>query len=415
MNVEKLIENVMRRNESSDFDLYGLIEYAVLMDEEYNAKEIDIDIIKKIIRIIDKPLSNSDIDYLEDEDKVYDDISLELSEISSKDKEKVKEGLKYLIDLYDSRKSIHWKKSDIQFEFHPKDEAVFKRLFILVGQANRYFYLNDKKEPIKNTWTRISFSMYSNLKACIFSSACYRENLKKGIKKIKLEIPFCEKYEDYSLEQIDNEIDDIEQHIFEEKQKRINLRVNFEITRIAKTKDVSFPLPSSTCIEKKTQIPESHTLTSEEEYKIGCDFYKEGVYEKALKHLTNSAEQGNDDARLEIVNIYYDDDVFFKLKHFPIWLNESFYQDNPKANFLLGYMYFLGKGVNQDFSKALLLWQKATTIGESKSQFCLSCMYRDGIGVENNIEKAKELWNKCKDSLTLSTINQLNEIFPRNL
>ena len=65
MDVEKLIKHVMRKNESSDFDLYGLIEYAVLMDEEYNAKEIDIDIIKKIIRIIDKPLSNSDIDYLE--------------------------------------------------------------------------------------------------------------------------------------------------------------------------------------------------------------------------------------------------------------------------------------------------------------------------------------------------------------
>ena len=83
MNVEKLVENVMTKYKSSI--LYGLIEYAILMDEEYHAKDIDIDIIKKIIKIIDEPLSYDDIDFLEDDVKeFYDDISLELSEISSK-------------------------------------------------------------------------------------------------------------------------------------------------------------------------------------------------------------------------------------------------------------------------------------------------------------------------------------------
>ena len=114
-------------------------------------------------------------------------------------------------------------------------------------------------------------------------------------------------------------------------------------------------------------------------------------------------------------DIYYDNELFFKLNNFPVWLNESHLLETAKANFLLGYIYFTGKEIEQNFSKALLFWQKAAIMGDTKSQFCLSCMYRDGIGVENDIEKAKELWDKCKDLLALSTINNLNKIFPRNL
>jgi hypothetical protein len=38
MNVEKLIENAMTKYKS--IDLYGLIEYAILMDEKYHVKDI---------------------------------------------------------------------------------------------------------------------------------------------------------------------------------------------------------------------------------------------------------------------------------------------------------------------------------------------------------------------------------------
>ena len=138
-------------------------------------------------------------------------------------------------------------------------------------------------------------------------------------------------------------------------------------------------------------------------------------FSKALEWYEKSAEQGNDNTRLDIINIYYDNELFFKLNNFPVWLNEPHLLETAKANFLLGYIYFTGTDIEQNFSKALLFWQKAAIMGDAKSQFCLSCMYRDGIGVENDIEKAKELWDKCKDLLALSTINNLNKIFPRNL
>ena len=48
MDFEKLIENAMTKYKS--IDLYGLIEYAILMNENSHVKDIDIDIIKNIFK-----------------------------------------------------------------------------------------------------------------------------------------------------------------------------------------------------------------------------------------------------------------------------------------------------------------------------------------------------------------------------
>ena len=81
-------------------------------------------------------------------------------------------------------KNQHWKKSNIQFEFHPKDEYVFKRLFVLVGVAHRYLYLKNTEKPIVSIWHLRNFNMNSNLKACIFSSTHYRKSMNKGLWKV---------------------------------------------------------------------------------------------------------------------------------------------------------------------------------------------------------------------------------------
>lgn len=207
MNVEKLIENVMTKYKSSN--LYGLIEYAILMDEEYHAKDINIDIIKKIIKIIDKPLSHDEIDFLEDDAKeFYDEISLELSEISSEDKEKVKEGLQYLINLYNSRKLIgerlhsvtiidstdrknNIKEKQVYLVFQPNDKNLFKKLLIEKKQAKRTIYYKNGQTKT-SYWNVRNFSIHSNLTANIKSSPLYKNAIENGIEKIIFEIEDCE-------------------------------------------------------------------------------------------------------------------------------------------------------------------------------------------------------------------------------
>lgn len=134
---------------------------------------------------------------------------------------KLLSGTESALDEVLQEKNQHWKKSNIQFEFHPKDEYVFKRLFVLVGVAHRYLYLKNTEKPIVSIWHLINFNMNSNLKACIFSSTHYRKSLNKGLWKVELKIPGVEKYENYSPEDINREIDEITRHIYKEQRSKI--------------------------------------------------------------------------------------------------------------------------------------------------------------------------------------------------
>ena len=170
-----------------------------------------------------------------------------------------------LIDDTVVRNKQHWKKSNIQFEFHPRNENVFKRLFILIGEAYRFFYLKNLDEPIFNIWHLTSFSMDSNLKACIFASTCYRENRTKGLYKIKLKIPGCEKYDDYSLEQVDQELEKIYQDVQQQQSNTHTKAIN-----IINSQD-----KSSKQNENNSTENDSACVAAEEQYEIGLEFYKE--------------------------------------------------------------------------------------------------------------------------------------------
>ena len=60
-------------------------------------------------------------------------------------------------------------------------------------------------------------------------------------------------------------------------------------------------------------------------------------------------------------------------------------------------MYDNGKGVKQDYFKAVELFRKACNGGESMGCNNLGVMYEDGKGVKQDYFKAKELFGKACD------------------
>ena len=57
---------------------------------------------------------------------------------------------------------------------------------------------------------------------------------------------------------------------------------------------------------------------------------------------------------------------------------------DAKAQFALGIMYRDGRGVAQDYDKALQWWRKAAELGLIDAQYALGNMYAGGSGVERN-------------------------------
>ena len=65
----------------------------------------------------------------------------------------------------------------------------------------------------------------------------------------------------------------------------------------------------------------------------------------------------------------------------------------------LGLMYLTGDGVEKDFDKAFVWFDKASQQNDPQAQMALGYMYLKGKGVQRNLTKAKELlFNSCANS-----------------
>ena len=65
-------------------------------------------------------------------------------------------------------------------------------------------------------------------------------------------------------------------------------------------------------------------------------------------------------------------------------------QGNRNAQYNMGYVYYHGEGVAQDYHKAIYWFRKASKQGEADAQTYLGIMYENGEGVsKNNVEAVK--------------------------
>jgi len=63
--------------------------------------------------------------------------------------------------------------------------------------------------------------------------------------------------------------------------------------------------------------------------------------------------------------------------------------NNPISQFLVGYCYKYGEGVEKNVHEAISWFKKATEQGHASAQYNMGCTYRDGDdGVERNIHEA---------------------------
>ena len=84
---------------------------------------------------------------------------------------------------------------------------------------------------------------------------------------------------------------------------------------------------------------------------------------------------------------------------------------NPKAEQLLGDLYYSGLGVKADKGKAAALYQRAANHGSSEAQYSLACMYEQGAGVEQNSEKARELFRNAAEKGHGEAMYSLGELY----
>ena len=114
-----------------------------------------------------------------------------------------------------------------------------------------------------------------------------------------------------------------------------------------------------TSVTVKPQNIDSPT-GAREQYELGDKFYYAKNYEQAVYWYRKSAEQGNASAQKD-----------------------------------LGYMYRLGKGVEQDYAEAVRLYRLAAEQGNALAQSNLGDMYEYGKGVARDLQEARKWYGKA--------------------
>ena len=70
-------------------------------------------------------------------------------------------------------------------------------------------------------------------------------------------------------------------------------------------------------------------------------------------------------------------------------------QDYPDSTFNLGFMYYRGYGVEQDYGKAIECYRRAADQGLPVAIFAVGDCYYLGNGVEKDIKQAKKWYKKA--------------------
>ena len=89
------------------------------------------------------------------------------------------------------------------------------------------------------------------------------------------------------------------------------------------------------------------------------------------------------------------------------WYLKSASQGNAEAQNNLGELYDKGKGVEQDSAKAFEWYLKAAEQGDAKGQFNVGALYHKGEGIEQSDSKAIEWYLKSASQGNNGAKNEL--------
>ena len=71
--------------------------------------------------------------------------------------------------------------------------------------------------------------------------------------------------------------------------------------------------------------------------------------------------------------------------------------NRTKDQLMLGYCFFNGMYVKQDYEKAFLWWTKAAELGSMEAQNVLGNCYQEGHGVERNLAEAVKWYRRASE------------------
>ncbi len=122
------------------------------------------------------------------------------------------------------------------------------------------------------------------------------------------------------------------------------------------------------------QITEAQRLVRE--------FKPEDAYAKSFRELTPLSEQGDNAAQFRLALLYYNGrGIARDYSRALSWFKKAALQGHLLAQFNVGYMYEKGEGTPQDYVEAAKYYRQAAAGGNLLAQYTIGSLYEKGQGV----------------------------------
>ena len=160
----------------------------------------------------------------------------------------------------------------------------------------------------------------------------------------------------------------------------------------------------------------SLSMTVKEANKIADEAYDAKDYAKALKYYQYAAVKNDNHAQFRLGVMYsmgkgVTQNYAVAMK----WYLKSANQGNVFAQYNIGNMYEKGQGVKQDYSEANKWYQKAAEQGDTSAQYNLGVNYYIGNGVTQNYTEALNWWLKAAKSGDADSQNNVGTMYQNGL
>lgn len=140
----------------------------------------------------------------------------------------------------------------------------------------------------------------------------------------------------------------------------------------------------------------------------GANAYNANNYALALKEITPLAKAGNADAQHLLGLMYYmGRGVPQDYKQAFAWHQKAAVQGKADAQYVIGAMYYKGNAVPQDQKQAVYWFRKAAEQGHPEALYALALMYRYHVaGMPQDVVIAYMLWNLAAANGHANSANQ---------
>ena len=170
-----------------------------------------------------------------------------------------------------------------------------------------------------------------------------------------------------------------------------------EVTQVEQPQQQKLqPLKEETVTPPVAQRTENEPKDAQAQYELGLKYYEEKNYSEAATWYRKAAEQGHVRAQYELGGLYHigrgvtkDNQKAFK------WYRKAADQGYADAQNGLGYIYQIGLGVTRDYQEAIKWYRKAAEQGHANAQYALGGTYGNGQGVTQDYQEAIKWYRKA--------------------